>query len=244
MRNATIEDVKKAQATGVLEENVMYGLTNGVLIHGKSQSKGVVNTVRDCHGNDAVISETSEGELYIVFLRAIKPIETGPATTPKKQRRKPTKGTKPFKEVPFDKSLIKKGVRVRFRNGQTAKVSEDIGGEVNIGGSYLGRWYINGGHPLDSAWSIISILLPYEEQKQTNVQATPSQSDIDKQNFENGLWVPFVAIEDNSYPKWLRAEQIVEVMLGDGSTGVSSVSDVYWGREILVDCKIVAFKKP
>ena len=81
MRNATIEDVKKAQETGELEENVMYGLHNEVLIHGKSQSKGVVDTVRYCHGNNAVISETSEGELYIVFLSAIKPIEKGPATT-------------------------------------------------------------------------------------------------------------------------------------------------------------------
>ena len=97
---------------------------------------------------------------------------------------------------------------------------------------------------MDSAWSIISILLPYEEQKQTIVQATPSQSEIDKQNFEKGLWVPFVATEDGAYPKWLRAKQIVEVMLGDGSTGVSSVDAFYWGTEILVDCKIVAFKKP
>ena len=105
MKSATSEDVRIARETGVLREDVMYKTVTGTLVHGKRASNGIISAIKHRY-DDSFVIETAGGELWATSSEWISfPEKKGPATTPKKPRHKPTKGTKPFREVPYDAAL-------------------------------------------------------------------------------------------------------------------------------------------
>lgn len=149
MRNAKIQDVEEAKRTGVLKEDVMYGFNKPypVKVHGKRISMGLASCLSVVKDN--VVAETADGVTTVVSLSLLYPLSTGPKQEPKKPKRKPVKGTKPFKEVPYDPKLIKVGVSVRCRDGKVRKVTSVrktayLGGLISLTG-YSDAVYLNTG---------------------------------------------------------------------------------------------------
>lgn len=126
MRNATQQDVEEAQRTGVMREDVMY-VVHGELVHGKRCLSSYEHKVRHdylrvCPKGDAVVAETWDGLLFVVSLSNLRPVpaKTNPAQKPKKEKRKPVKGTHPWPA--YNPDTIKVGDKVRLRNGDVVTV--------------------------------------------------------------------------------------------------------------------------
>lgn len=175
MRSATIEDVLKAQETGKLEENVMY-FAHGDRVHGKYTRPTLESFLNKALGmSGVVLAETDKGEIVEVCLGNLRTIHKGPAQTPKKEKRRPTKGTKPEKNIPYQYGTeLKKGDVVILRSGKRAVVQDRLSNDVfecKVGND-LWTVYKEG---------IKFIVIPYEE-KQDVISHQ-------ERSFKEGMWV-------------------------------------------------------
>lgn len=243
MKNATIEDVKRAQETGVLEETIMYS-AHGWLVHGKKQNElftlycteGFQEAKRE--NRKVIICEKADGELVTVFLDRLEPTAVNEQPKqPRQPKRKPQKGTKPFTEIPvsennpLDFSKLPKGAKVRFRNGKTTRPYKKEHRTYVDGLSAL--FWKKDAHFMEDEYSIISVLLPFKEASSLK----PSKSK-EQEAFEQGKWVPFVASETSTCPAWVTGKS-VEVLCSHGVYGKGRGEYMWWNS----GSSIVAYRK-
>lgn len=265
MKNATIEDVKKAQETGKLEEHVMYNCL-GVKVHGKRVNSFLSRSIYGVR-EDNVIAESADGELVMVLVWDISPITKGPSQPPKKPRRKPVKGTKPEALIPMSADIkLKVGDKVVLSNGVRAKIDQVDCSEIPYAiGATKPRcvaysWYTPDGYVHSSrSHNIAYIIRPWQEPNKlskdvippggykagTSMVFTADQREKcqAQKDFEAGLWMPFVATDEDVAPSWVCGEQIQVLMQGsyEVSNGYSAGEDYCWRK-----CNkgtIVAYRK-
>ena len=159
MKNATIQDVEEAQRTGKLKEDVMYEVF-GFKVHGKKVFGYLAQHIQSMLSDKSkptspiVLAETSDGMIIPVDLYYIKPLSKGgSAFTPRKPRRKPTKGTSPERKIPVNASTnIRIGDIVETRRGKIYTV-------VGLEGQF---------YELSDGWCVAKanleyLILPYQE---------------------------------------------------------------------------------
>lgn len=229
MRSATIEDVLKAQETGKLEKNVMY-MAYGKLVHGK-KIRFVLEAFlkRTLRMNDAILAETADGEIVDVSLREIRPVPKGPAQTPKKEKRRPTKGTKPEKKIPYQYGTeLKKGDVVILRSGKRAVVQDRLSNDVfecKVGND-LWTVYKEG---------IKFIVIPYEEK----------QDVISHQEraFKEGMWVANDPYTDGAAAPVFTNGHVLRFVLRLNSDIVSGKNYYFaWSWQESPNC-VIAYQK-
>lgn len=171
MRNATVADVKKAQETGKLEENVMYEFC-GIKVHGKNVVRTLENAIKELSYKDCVIGETNCGAIMRVDVSNVCPISKGPAQQPKKPRRKPIKGTKPEQLIPMSADVkLKVGDRVLLKDGTRTTIRQvDNTGVPYQTSDYV--WHRYNGECIDAQFgpmhtqhNITHKIVPWQEQR-------------------------------------------------------------------------------
>lgn len=154
MRSATIQDAEEAQQMGKLKEDVMYGVYAGLKVHGKKIYHNLAWLIQNTLGDKVVLAETSDGLIIDVNISCIYPLSKGgSAFTPRKPRRKPTKGTRPERKVPVGAGTeIKVGDIVKPRWGKRCTVAR-------IGGNFM---ELSDGRCAAKA-NLEYIIIPYQE---------------------------------------------------------------------------------
>lgn len=176
MKSANFEDVKKAQETAVLEEDVMYQHPLVGKVHGKQWIGGAPGFCnKDWH-----VAETTDGRLVMIEISIIKPILKGPSTTPRKPKNRPKKGTKPERKIAIDKGTELK----------VGDVVEDVEGNRGIiVGSVGAKWKIRyknlkGFSEKLARRYIKYIILPYQE-------PTKQEEGPVEETYTYGEWISF-----------------------------------------------------
>lgn len=175
MKNATIEDVEEAKLTGVLKQDVMYAYKN-YKVHGKHASPFLPEVVEKALGKGCAVVEDSLGELFVICVDYLKPPSKGPATLPKKVKRKPVKGSRPERKIPFAEYVKEFG---RLKAGDVVCVTLGRGwcrkkNRVVITGDdgrpcapyetkEYGHWNTDGSLVLEDGSYITHVILPYQE---------------------------------------------------------------------------------
>ena len=193
MRNATIQDVKEAQRTGVLKEDVMYG---GYVqkLHGKRVEWLLDAFLKRSTGvKDVVLAETAQGEIIDVSLHMLEPLSKGgSAFTPRKPRPKPVKGTRPERKIPVAADTeIKVGDVVLLKLDRERAL---VTGKTEQGYilKLIGRkeeYYIH----MIYKRELDSIILPYEESEKKEV--TYQIGD----RFDNNVYGPHILAQTGAY---------------------------------------------
>lgn len=253
MRNATIEDVKKARETGKLEENVMY--KHGAnLVHGKAFHDAFRYCCEVYTG--MVVAESNEGKLTGVYLKLLEPIRKGLAQQPKKPRRKPVKGTRPERLIPMSAYVnLKVGDKVVYKDGTRDAVSEvDDGSEWCYETVRKGWYNKTGEHNIGyTEDDIVYKILPWEEQSRfyfnvqlvkqvENWQISLQEKSPEQEAFEKGYWVPFIAGAQTCCPSFAVGYK-VDYQMGElQSHRPQYAENLRWTRWNL-GSDIVAFRK-
>ena len=250
MRSATIEDVKKAQESGKLEENVMYRLScipevyEGVLVHGKRCVHflaSMLKNQREFYGKQIALGETAEGEVQTVDLQHIHPLSTGVAQQPKKPRKKPIRGTKPEKLIPMsaDVSLMV-GDKVVLADGSRVTVLIVDGTETPyfVDDGWFRGWFDTCGEYILGGERITHKVVPYAEQIRTpEAVKSPEQA-----AFEKGYWVAHQAKPDSRVPPFAVGWRIDYLMRSMESYRAEYAENLRWNmRNNGAD--IVAYRK-
>lgn len=120
MRNASIEDVMKAQETGVLEENVMYTTLFGIKLHGKRAS--LLEEYMSLEKGQTV-AETDVGDLLLLHVSSLR-YNKPQNTTSRKPKTRPKKGTKPERKIVIDEGTeLKVGDVVEDADGDRGVIT-------------------------------------------------------------------------------------------------------------------------
>lgn len=259
MKNATIEDVKKAQETGKLEENVMY-LAYNMLVHGKKVRFGLESFLRrETETPDAVIAETAQGELVNIDLRYIQPVPKGSAQQPKKPRRKPVKGTKPEQLIEMNESVkLKVGDKVLLKNGVRTVVLQDDGTYTPYQIAHQFRWNLPSGVSADAEYSaayaqynITHKIIPWQEQERYSSNIDPAHSLLkyvepkspEQEAFEKGYWVAHHAEPDSVCPPWAERVMVETLLADDNYYSYTKLGKDWAWNYHAPDDNIVAYRK-
>ena len=119
MRNADWNDVKKAQQLGKLEPGIMYNTDGelGTKYHYKDVDAYLVRMLRKSKGyvENFVVCERLDGRICVVNPDCFIGYKAkGPSHTPKKPKRKPVKGTKPWTKIPYKFEDVEVGDTVAY----------------------------------------------------------------------------------------------------------------------------------
>lgn len=258
MRNASMEDVARAKATGKLEENVMYSWGSPwekrSLVHGKKFDpylEVALSYNPDFEHKLITICEDAFGIVHTCDLEFIHPVEKkGPAQQPKKPRRKPVKGTKPETKIPMsDDVKLEVGDVVLLDNGGRGVVKE---ADTDACGRYANSVFIDAGkynHEPEintrGVWFydktfksnvghvfITHKIIPYQDP--VKEEKTPEQK-----AFEKGYWVS----SNGKFPVF-TSEVITEVLFSHGETSKNATGDEWaWGGQADDKYSIVAYRK-
>lgn len=249
MKNATAEDVKKAQETGKLEENVMYRAAGDWLVHGKKMSGGVA-------GLDLpwIIAERDNGMLVLVHPQHMRPVPKGPAQQPKRIKRKPVKGTKPEQLIPMSADVkLKVGDKVVLADGsrQVVVINDKTTEPYYI--EPVGEWYSADGQNYTSNAYYLTIthkIIPWQEQK---AEVSPPRSvytgeckevkkSPEQEAFENGCWVPFIVDTQTTCPSFAVGCDVDYLMQGHLAASPHRAEDLRWDKRNN-GADIVAYRK-
>jgi hypothetical protein len=269
VRNATETDVKKAQETGKLEENVMYNCY-GWQVHGKRVRWLLEAFLKRETESTTVLAETAEGEIVDISLNDLRSISKGPSKQPKSPRRKPVKGTKPETLIPMSEDIeLRVGDKVLLSDGTRVRISQVDGHDSTF--PYKSDkgwfWYDNDGEAA-SPWehNITHVIRPWTPPAPQYDPKDVAFNDLSRtaarevypveckwkcqaqKDFEAGRWVGFSASSESSCPAWAKEEN-VEVILADGGHGWSTdetcirVGTDWTWLHTEDECTIVAYRK-
>lgn len=123
MRNADWNDVKKAQQLGKLEQGIMYNYFGGFKYHYKEVEAYLVDMLRKSCGycENFIVCERIDGQICVINpIYLVGHGAKGPSHTPKKSKRKPIKGTKPWTKIPYRFEDVEVGDVVVYGNSKSA----------------------------------------------------------------------------------------------------------------------------
>ena len=163
MRNANQADIVGARKTGILREDVMYGVLGDscLRVHGKRVGNALSGLLLGTNAGDTIV-ETSDGELILIRLHDVRAIpRKGPTRLPKRPRRKPVKGTRPEQRIPYEEYIAKYG---EFKGGEAVLLSTGAREKIDPFAEKFGDcWIISFGkvvHPKH----ITHVILTYKEE--------------------------------------------------------------------------------
>lgn len=209
MKNATMDDVLWAMSTGLLDENIMYKYGSRK-VHGKRCS-GIGITNGNCCG------ETSDGVVVSVQVNRIEPLSKFPAQHPKRNKRKPIKGTRPEKLIPMSADVkLKVGDRVVLADGARSHVVQvdDSGMDAWIYNIDSHGWFDAHGEYILGGERITHKIVPYAEQENPSLDSSPEQ-----EAFEKGYWAAHQAKPDSRVPPFAAGWKVT-IILGDNTLSV------------------------
>jgi len=236
MKSATTADVKKAQAQGYLEENIMY-LFGTRFVHGK-RAPQTLNWFLQRHTGlpTALLAETADGEIIDVDLRHICSADKGPSQQPKRSKHKPVKGTRPETLVPMSSDVkLKVGDKVVLSDGSRAKVVEvDLYTEVGVPYRLTGgkRWYRYSGdgfcHLVHIPHKILPWTPPAPAYKPEDVAFKKAEKCDEELAFDKGYWVPFIATAQTACPEWAKECRVEVLVCGAETKQDISLYGYHW----------------
>lgn len=256
MRNANIYDVKRAVATGMLEENVMYSM-NGLRVHGKKTSYMVSHYM--LKKGEALV-ECAEGVLYKALIAEhIQPILSGESQKPKRIKRKPVKGTKPEQLIPMNEGIkLKVGDRVLLENGRRVEITAVDMTDTQYP-YYSSYWYDRTGKVTFAEGlyyegeNITHKIIPWHKQNHLYVNGkligqvkdlkiTVEGESSEQEAFEKGYWVGRSAF-DKSVPAWAKGVRINWISDWQADVGEHDLSYSECAEDVLLDSPVVAYRK-
>lgn len=118
MKNAN-ERYESAAQTGHVAYNVMYDSPFG-LVHRKVVKGGLEKTLERRHHGAVLMEEAYPSEegmcvVYAILSNQLRAVAKGPATTPRKPKNRPKKGTKPWTKIPYRFEDVEVGDIVRYK---------------------------------------------------------------------------------------------------------------------------------
>jgi len=157
MRNANAFDIKLVQEGGHVLCGVVYDSPYG-LVHRKKVGGDLAAQLEEC----VFLMETAENDTVVALHSSnLRAVTKGPSHTPKKPKRKPVKGTKPWTKIPYKFEDVEVGDTVAYTESDGAivkylvneKTDEQWDAE-NGGASYLWK---------PSSENKAHIIKPYKE---------------------------------------------------------------------------------
>jgi len=253
MKSATIEDVKKAQVQGYLEEDVMY-LFGTRFVHGK-RAPQTLNWFLQRHTGipTALLAETADGEIIDIDIRHICFADKGPTQQPKKPRRKPTPGSKPETLLPMSSDVkLKVGDKVVLSDGTRTSVKRIDDFEDGV--PYLMHnhlWYKGNGNLLGMDIEYITHKIlpwtpPAPAYKPEDVAFNKAVKCAEEFAFDKGYWVPFIATAQTGCPVWAEDVEVnilFNVSNQDVMLGKSFGKHLRWSSTPQTACDVVAYRK-